>query len=123
SMMECRQMVQVMKDDNFTALIKAGVPEGTNIAHKQGWLEDTQGDAAIVMTPGGDYVLSLILHNRDYLDPVGSFPAAAEISRSVYNAYNANNPLAEIYTGKIPFCEITKEALKHLQASDLPPIR
>ena len=99
------------------------MPDGANIAHKQGWLEDTQGDAAIVMTPGGDYVLSLILHNRDYLDPAGSFPAAAEISRAVYNAYNPDNPLGAIFTGKIPFCAISNQNLKDLQASELPPIK
>lgn len=102
---ECRQMLHVMSSNTVDALLKAGVPEGTRVAHKHGWINDTHGNAAVIFTPGGDYVLVVMLHQPTWLNFQESLPLIAEISRSVYNYYNPQAPLEEIREGFIPETE------------------
>jgi beta-lactamase class A len=86
----CQQMVQYMVEDKLGALIQAGVPEGTIVAHKHGFGMDMKdfSDAAIVYTPGGNYVLTIyVYHPVQALWDVVS-PMYAELSRAVYNYYN-----------------------------------
>ncbi len=98
----CLKMLALMRANKILNLIEGGVPEGISIAHKQGWVEDTHGDAAYITTPGGDYILVIFLHQRKFLMHTGSFPVMAEISRRVYNAYNPKAPLKEIRSQPIP---------------------
>ncbi|MGW8252079.1 MAG: hypothetical protein ACWGO1_15670, partial [Anaerolineales bacterium] len=67
--------------------------EGTQTAHKHGWVStngiiNTIGDAGIIYSPGGNYVLVVFLHHPDQLvwDPASAL--IADISRAVYNYYN-----------------------------------
>lgn len=103
---ECRQMLHAMSSNKIGALIEAGVPEGTRVAHKHGWINDTHGDAGIVFTPGGNFVLVVILHNPTWIDFSESFPLVAEITRAVYNYYNPAAPLAETHQGTVPECNL-----------------
>lgn len=102
---ECRQMLHVMSSNTVDALLKAGVPEGTRVAHKHGWINDTHGNAAVIFTPGGDYVLVVMLHQPTWLNFQESLPLIAEVSRAVYNYYNPQAPLEEIREGFIPETE------------------
>lgn len=99
---ECRQMLHAMSSNRIGALIEAGVPAGTRVAHKHGWIADTHGDAGVVFTPGGDFVLVTALHNPTWLDFSESFPLIAEITRRVYNYYNPDAPLAETRSEPVP---------------------
>jgi uncharacterized protein YraI len=94
---ECRQMLDVMSSNNMgqPLLMSAGVPASIRVAHKHGWTADTHGNAGIVFTPGGDYVLVMALHNPTWLDFNESFPLISEMSRTVYNTFNPDQPLAE----------------------------
>ncbi len=85
---ECQTMLDYLGRNKTGVLIEGGVPEGTQVAHKHGWIGDTNGDAGIVFTAGGDYVLSMFLWREDYLAWDVSSPLYAEISRAVYNYYN-----------------------------------
>ena len=60
--LECRKMLDVMTYNHINNFIEAGVPEGVRVAHKHGWIPDSDGDAGIVFTPGGDYILVTVLH-------------------------------------------------------------
>ncbi|MBI4771066.1 MAG: serine hydrolase [Chloroflexi bacterium] len=86
---ECQQMLEALSQNRVGVLIEAGVPEGVRVAHKQGWIGDTNGDAAIVFTPGGDYVLSVFLWQPDSLPWETSSPLTADLRRAVYNYFNA----------------------------------
>lgn len=99
---ECRQMLDVMSDNNMgePLLMSAGVPADTRVAHKHGWTADTHGNAGIVFSPGGDYVLVVALHNPTWLDFSESFPLITEISRTVYNYFN---PTAPAETDREPY--------------------
>jgi hypothetical protein len=95
---ECRQMLDVMLRLELDALLEAGVPDGTPLAHKHGWIDDTNGDAGIVFTPGGDYVLVVALYEREWLEWEIAAPLIAEISRLAYVHFN--DPQA--YAGQPP---------------------
>ena len=99
---ECRQMLHVMSNNNVDALLKAGVPEDTRVAHKHGWIPDTHGNAAVFFTPGGDYVMVMMLHQPEWLDYSESLPVIAESSRAVYNYFNPDAQMDQIREGFIP---------------------
>lgn len=91
---ECQQMLDFLSLNDIAVLIKAGIPEGTRIAHKHGWIIEndgylhTMGDSAIVYSPAGDYVLVIFMHQPVQLifDPANVL--FADLSRAVYNYFN-----------------------------------
>jgi hypothetical protein len=86
----CQQMIQYMEKDKLGALIQAGVPEGTLVAHKHGWdnYENQFSDAAIVYTPAGNYVLTIYSYNPMQFQWNTTSPMYAELSRAIYNFFN-----------------------------------
>jgi beta-lactamase class A len=88
---KCNAMLDLLSKDTIGVFIQGGVPEGTKVVHKHGWdpsIYHTYGDAAIVYTPGGNYVLSIFLWQQDWLLwDVGS-KTISEISKAVYNYFN-----------------------------------
>lgn len=100
---ECRKIMYVMSENTVDGLLKAGAPEDVRVAHKHGWVPDTHGNAAVFFTPGGDYVLTMMLHEPTFLNFVtDSLPTLAHTSMRVYNYYNPDNPLSEPREGYIP---------------------
>ncbi len=92
---ECQQMVEFLKMDHLPDLISGGVPEGTPVSHKHGWVSDAasgvvkdMGDAAIVHTPGGDYVLAIFLYHPNQLVWIPTDQMVEELSRAAYNFFN-----------------------------------
>ena len=95
----CKQMVTFLASDKIGVLIEAGVPEGTQVAHKHGWISDPSSlviknisDAAIVYTPGGNYVLVIYAYHpvQTVWEPVSAL--FAQMSQAVYNYYNLPSP-------------------------------
>ncbi len=88
---ECSIMLDLLAQDTIGVFIQGGVPEGTKVVHKHGWdpgTYHTYCDAAIVYTPGGNYVLSIFLWQEGWLMwDVGS-RTISEISKAVYNYFN-----------------------------------
>jgi len=97
----CQQMVQYLKEDKIGLLIEAGVPDGTSVAHKHGWVLDVEtgvyhdiSDSAIVYSPGGNYILTIYAYHPVQI--IWEFPTTrlgaarmfADISRVVYNYFN-----------------------------------
>ncbi len=91
---ECQTMINYLIQDRIALLIQAGVPDGTNVGHKHGWVPDIFGvihdmsDAAIVFTPGGDYVMTVFMYHpmQIVFDPANNL--VKDLSRAVYNYYN-----------------------------------
>jgi beta-lactamase class A len=90
----CQLMVNFMAEDKFGSLIQAGVPDGTLVAHKHGFVRDTLdnvhdvSDAGIVYTPGGNYVLAVYTYH-----PINNIwettnPLVIDITRATYNYFN-----------------------------------
>ena len=86
----CQQMVQYLQEDKLGSMIQAGVPEGTIVAHKHGWDINLNqwSDAAIVYTPGGNYVLTIYVYNPGGGNWAVISPLYAELSRAIYNYFN-----------------------------------
>jgi beta-lactamase class A len=90
---ECQTMITYLTKNRLGSLIEGGVPDGTRVAHKHGWVTtfgiiNTIGDAGIVYTPGGNYVLVVFVHHPDQLiwDPASKL--IADLSQAIYNFYN-----------------------------------
>lgn len=88
---ECDKMIDLLAQNNLGALIEAGVPEGTRVAHKHGFTDsplDFVVDSGLVYTPGGNYVLSIFLWNDPAMiwDPTSRL--VSDLSRAVYNYFN-----------------------------------
>jgi len=92
---ECQQTLNYMEQNQLGSLIEAGVPSETAVAHRHGWISDTHADAAIVSTPGGDYIVVGILYKPDWLEWEISSPLLADLSRATYNYFNFDNPFLE----------------------------
>ena len=88
---ECEKMLDLLSQNNFPWLIEGGVPEGTRVAHKHGYTEsplEEVGDAAIVYTPGGHFVLVIFLWNDTEMiwEPTSRF--VSDLATTIYNYYN-----------------------------------
>jgi beta-lactamase class A len=91
---ECQTMINYLVQDRIALLIQSGVPDGTNVAHKHGWVTDIYGiihdmsDAAIVFTPGGDYVFTVYMYHpvQIVFDPANQL--VKDLSQAIYNYYN-----------------------------------
>ena len=95
----CQQMISFLAADKIGVLIEAGVPEGTRVAHKHGWISEPSSgviknisDSAIVYTPGGNYVLVIYAYHpvQTVWEPVSTM--FAQLSQTVYNFYNLPTP-------------------------------
>jgi beta-lactamase class A len=91
--LECQTMITYLVNNKLPALLTAGIPDGMQIAHKHGWVSNngiinTIGDAGIIYSPGGNYVLVVFLYHPEQLvwDPASRL--VGELSQAVYNYYN-----------------------------------
>lgn len=91
---ECQAIVDLMVQNVEGNLIRYGVPEGVPVSHKHGWSFNEHGDAGIVYSPGGDYVIYILLAEpeSDWLSSDYSFPIIREIARAAYNYFNHDHP-------------------------------
>ena len=95
---KCSYMLDVLARNEIGVLSEAGVPDGTRVAHKHGWTEESDGflhtvsDAGIVYSPGADFVFVIFMYDSNQLlfDP-----ADAVIAQLVQVMYNYYNPLAQ----------------------------
>ncbi len=91
---ECRYMLDLLTTNRIAVLFEAGIPDGTRIDHKHGWVTDargyirTLGDAAIIYTPGGNFVLvAYVWHPVQIIWDQGA-GLLANLAEAAYNFYN-----------------------------------
>jgi len=90
----CKQIINYLEQDKIGVLIEAGVPEGTEVAMKHGWIPGSDGilhdvsAAGIVFTSGGNFVLSAYTYHpvQNLFDVTN--PLIANLTRAVYNYFN-----------------------------------
>jgi len=85
---ECQQMLEIMSQNRIDSLIEVGLPPDTPLARKHGWIGDTHADAAVVFSPGGDFVLVVFLYHPQWLEWEISNPLIADIATATYNYFN-----------------------------------
>lgn len=95
SQAECQEMIDLLAKNRKGVLLEAGLPEGTKIAHKYGWVTDakdgllhTVSDAAIVYTPGGNFVFTVYLYHAQQLPWEDAQRLVARLATAVDNFYN-----------------------------------
>ena len=97
SQADCKLMIEYMEQDKFGSLIQAGLPDGTKVAHKHGFIPDRFGvvhdisDVGIIYTPGGDFVLAIYTYH-----PVQGIwgevnPLFVELTQAIYNYFNLSD--------------------------------
>jgi beta-lactamase class A len=82
-----REMLRILKAQEFNERIPAGLPPGTPVAHKTGDITAVSHDAAIVYPPGRKPYVLVVL-TRGIADAKNSDKLIADISRIVY-AHNS----------------------------------
>ena len=88
----CQHIIEVMSQNIIGALIEAGLPPDQAIAHKHGWISDTDGllhtisDAGIILDGEKSYVEVIFIHSpRQIIFDTGSF-LVARLSQCIYNS-------------------------------------
>ncbi|MBI5354163.1 MAG: serine hydrolase [Chloroflexi bacterium] len=90
----CQMMIDFMAQDKLGSLIQGGVPDGTLVPHKHGYVPGYDGvvhdtsDAGIVYTPGGNFVLSIYSYHpvNNIWDNIN--PLIGNLAKAVYNYFN-----------------------------------
>lgn len=83
------KILSLLKQQQHRQKLPAGVPEGVETANKTGELDYNQGDAMIVFSPGGTYILVLI--GDGLTNAYGTVPFFGEVSSLVYSYVNPDN--------------------------------
>ncbi|MFT5193591.1 MAG: beta-lactamase class A [Cellvibrionaceae bacterium] len=89
---ECLFLLEKLAENKIGSLLEEGVPPGTIISHKHGWVSDTHGDAGVVFSPNGDYIVVILMYETDWLEWSESSPLMADISRATFNYFNFDTP-------------------------------
>jgi beta-lactamase class A len=91
----CQLLIDFMAQDKLGSLIQGGVPDGTLVPHKHGYVPDSRdgvvrdtSDVAIVYTPGGNFVLSIYSYHpiNNVWDIIN--PLFENLTKAVYNYFN-----------------------------------
>jgi beta-lactamase class A len=90
---ECQAMNSYLIKNRLPVLLTAGLPEATPIAHKHGWVTvngviNTIGDAGIIYSPGGNYIMVVFLYHPEQLIWESASTLVSNLSTAVYNFYN-----------------------------------
>ena len=86
----CREMVEWLQRPHDAERMVAGLPTGTVIAHKGGWIDDMQSDVGIVDSPGGRYVASIYIWRDGYVSDIHATPSPylGDFSHTIYTFFN-----------------------------------
>ncbi|MFY0696224.1 MAG: serine hydrolase [Balneola sp.] len=79
-----KEMLDILKDQVYNDMISAKLPEGTEVAHKTGWITNVHHDSGIVFT-GEDEGYILIFLSKNAPDREAVLESAANISSMIYN--------------------------------------
>lgn len=83
------KLLELLKAQQVTHKIPSGVPDNIVIANKTGELDYVQGDAAIVYSPAGTYILVII--GDSLTNSYGQVDKFTVLSETVYNYLNPVN--------------------------------
>lgn len=79
----CRQMVDILLDQEFNDMIPAGLPADVSVAHKTGSITGIAHDAAIVYPPDAE-PYTLVILTEGFEDHATAHSFGAEIARTIH---------------------------------------
>lgn len=86
---ECRAMLDYLVANQIGVLVQGGVPAGTTVGHKHAWGDGrTIGDASIVFSAGGDFVLVYYIWRPDYAYWEPNKVILESVAKAVYHYFN-----------------------------------
>jgi hypothetical protein len=84
------ELLQTHTPADVPGMLASGLPAQAQMAHRPGGNFDTRGDAALVRSPGGDYVLVAFLNTTaQNFDWNTADAIMADLSKAAYNYFNA----------------------------------
>ncbi len=90
---ECRALISLLQANSpadIPALLRDGLPAQAVIAQRPGGNFDTRGDAALVRSSGGNYVLVVFLNTANQtLDWNAANSVMSDLSKAAYNYFNS----------------------------------
>jgi beta-lactamase class A len=88
---ECSRMLELMSGLQLNRLLQGGIPAGTRIAHKNGWVGEITGNAGIVFPPNGsNYIISVFMWEKTdsgFQNYIRLWPLIEDISRATWNYF------------------------------------
>jgi beta-lactamase class A len=84
----CREMLDILAAQEFNEAIPAGLPRGTRVAHKTGWITAIQHDGAIIF-PQGRPPIVLVVLTRGYTDRAVTAKLIADLATLVWDAWSS----------------------------------
>ncbi|GAJ30304.1 serine hydrolase [Acidomonas methanolica] len=82
-------MIAILLGQTFNNVISPGLPPGTPVAHKTGWVTGVRNDAAIVFPPDGRTYI-LVELSRDLPDDAAGLKRLNAISAAIYAGFEKN---------------------------------
>jgi beta-lactamase class A len=81
----CRTMLDVLGRQRFNEGIPSGLPAGTRVAHKTGWITGTSHDGGVVSAPDGRHYVLVVL-TRGIQEEAAAARLIADIAGLVHGA-------------------------------------
>lgn len=94
---ECQLMITYLTQNKIGQALDSTLPDGIQIAHKHGWVTETDGvmhtmlDAGIIFTTQGDYIEVVIMYQPTQLIFDIGNPLFGQISRATYNYFSISD--------------------------------
>ncbi|MEO5510882.1 MAG: serine hydrolase [Longimicrobiales bacterium] len=82
---QCDEVVRVLADQEFNDMLPTGMPTGTRIAHKTGWITGIQHDGGIVF-PDGSPPFVVVVLTRGAKDTTAAKIVARDVARLTWDA-------------------------------------
>jgi len=101
---KCQLMIDILARNKIGALVEAGLPEGTRIAHKHGWSEEDDGllhtvsDAVIAFGPEKDFVFTIFVYSPQQLLFEDANYLIARLAQTAFNGLNPDHQIAWRFT-------------------------
>ncbi len=81
------EMIRILLDQQFNEIIPARLPGEVRVAHKTGSITGVQHDSGIVILPGGEKYVLVLLSRFDPVDEKEVISAMADVSKLIYDHF------------------------------------
>ncbi|MCS7062091.1 MAG: serine hydrolase [Anaerolineae bacterium] len=84
---KCNQMLELLARNRLNGLLEAGSGSSTVIS-RQSWDANNHGVVGLVRSPGGDYIVAVMLHGSAPLNWADTSLIIADVARAAYSFFN-----------------------------------